>query len=182
MIRNLINLKVINSFFGITFVIPEGWFYWHFDDYNLKEDPSLTENESMLNIQQDEDTGEIYLDFFDIGNNNDEYSNEHLSVAARAIKLENGFDRYIEDYINLNTSSENVSLVYEGTEEINGAEFKRIVFYSQNPHDEYDSTIMDTFTIERNGYAITIKFNSWAAYPDNEQELMVYMHYFVSVT
>jgi len=182
LVQNEEDFVVTNSFLGVTFKIPEGWFYWFMDTDNLRADPSLTLTEDKLSLTQDETTGEIYADFFDIGNNDDEYSDGHLGIAARAVRL-GGMtaEKYLEAFKEANLMSDAVSLVHEGAAEFNGVVFTRLVFFVLNPYDEYDSRILDTFSIERNGYLIMIKFEAWASYPENEREMMAYMQFYVEV-
>jgi len=173
---NVENLKLTNLFLGVAFTIPENWFFWYLNENNLRVDPAPTVDENILILTENEATGEVYADFFDIGNNDDEFTDEHLGIAARAVKL-NGvsLEDYLEEYKEININSENVSLIFEGVNEINGINFSRLVFYILNPYDEYDSRILDTFTVERNGYAVFVKFEAWASYPENEREMMIYM-------
>jgi len=179
---NVENLKLTNLFLGVAFTIPENWFFWYLNENNLRVDPAPTADENILMLTEDEATGEIYADFFDIGNSEDEYTNEHLGIAARAVKL-NGMslEDYLEGFKELNLISENVSLIFEGINDINGTHFNRLVFYIFNSYDEYDSRILDTFTVERNGYAVFVKFEAWASCQENEKEMMAYMNYYVEI-
>jgi len=116
-----------------------------------------------------------------VGNNYDEYSHDHLSVGARAVYLEGlTLEQYLIDYIERNIYSEAVSLAFNGEMEINGVDYKRLVFYIENAVDSYDNRIMDTFSFERNGFMIQVRFDGWAAYPENERELIMFMYYYMT--
>jgi len=181
LVQNPADLKLTNSFLGISFTVPEGWFFWAADLYNLRADPALTAKESDLSLEKDVN-GETYADFFDIGNNEDEYEDDHLSVAARAVKLEGvTFSDYVSRYKEMNLLSENVTLLHEGTFEINGTDYERVILFVYDTYDEYDSRMVDTFFTERNGYAVLIKFEAWASYPENEKMLAAFMQYCVEI-
>ena len=176
LVYNETNMLLSNSFLGVSFVIPEGWFYWHLDVFNLNDDPATTASENNLNVVTDELTGERYADLFDIGNNDDEYLNDHLGIAARAVYLDGTtLEEYLRGFAEVNLRSENVSLVHEDEAEVHGLIFKRMLLLINNPYDAYDSRLLDTFTIERNGWAIMIKFEAWLSYPDNEKEMAAFM-------
>jgi len=179
--QNPENLVLTNSFLEMSFTIPRGWYVWFIDEHNLRADPELTADEKDFITSEDEETGEEYADLFDIGNTGDQYDNAHLGIAARATKL-NGmmFEDYLDGFKEKTLASDNANLVYEGVTDVNGEAFGRLVFFIHNPYNEYDSRMLDTFAIERNGCAVVIRFECWAAYPDNEKEMMSFMHYYVS--
>ena len=176
------SFALTNAYFGVTYVMPESWYVWFMDDENLNEDPDVTRDINDMNIDVDPKTNESFIDFFEIGSNHDEALNDHLSVGARAVYLDGKtLDAYLENYKETSLRSENVSLAFEGEIEINGVTYKRLVFFILNPIDNYDSRIMDTFSFERNGYMVMVRFDGWASCPDNENELITYMYYFVMV-
>jgi len=176
------NTLVTNSYFGISFVLPEAWFFWYMDEYAVNSDPSLTTDINRMTIETDEITGERFIDFFELGSGWDEFLSEHLALSVRAVDMEGKtLEEYIAAFRELNTRSPNVSLMYEGDIEIGETEFKRMVFYIENAENEFDNRIMETFILERNGYAIKIRFDGWAVHEENERQLLIYMSYYVLV-
>ena len=181
-IQNMENVLLHNTYFGVSYVMPETWFFWHLDENNLNADPAATEKLSTMTIDTDPTTNESFIDFFEIGSCFDESDNDHLSVGARAIFLDGrSMDEYFELYKNFNTRSEYVSVVFDGTMELNEVQYRRLIFFIEHPTESYDNRIVDTFSIERNGYCIMVRFDGWASCPDNEQELMTFMMFYVHV-
>ena len=176
------SFALTNAYFGVTYVMPESWFVWFIDEDNLNEDPALTKDLNGMNVAADSNTGETFIDFFEIGSNHDEALNDHLSVGARAVFLDGKtMDEYLDDYKKASLRSENVGLAYEGDIVINGVTYRRLVFVIFNPADSYDDRMMDTFSIERNGHIIIVRFDGWVSCPENESEIGVYMSFFVMV-
>ena len=181
-VQILESVRLTNTYFEVSYVMPATWFFWHLDENNLNADPAVTETLHNMTIDTDPLTNESFIDLFELGNNYDESANDHLSVGARAIFMDGmSMDDYFEMFKALNTRSGNTSVVFDGAMTINEVEYRRLVLFIEHPTDSYDNRIVDTFSIERNGYVIMVRFDGWASCPENEQELMTFMMFFVQV-
>jgi len=155
-----------NTFLGVRFTVPAGWWQYHRNSENFNDKPTTTADTSTLDIRMDEGYRQISLGKF--ASLQDSTKSNHLGVAFYAERID-GLDTiglYVEDYEDYMLEHvdgyEDYILLDSFSEKLQGYTFECRQF--EVPQDGGSYNVLALITEVESGYFLVIEADFW---PEN---------------
>ena len=155
-----------NTFLGVSFTVPAGWWQYHRNAENFNDKPATTADTSTLDIRMDEGYRQISLGKF--ASLQDSTKSNHLGVAFYAERIDglDTLDLYVEDYEDYMLEPvdgyEDYILLDSFSEELLGRTFECRQF--EIPQDGGAYNVLALMAEIENGYFLVIEADFW---PEN---------------
>jgi len=162
-----------NSYLGVSYTIPSGWWLYEVYEENFNQMPSTTTDPTVLDIYRG--SNYLYMDMLSYASLQYSTKDNHLGFDISAEKVEgvSNLAEYMpvfEEFMLEPTSEADYVLLAASQMEIAGQTFERRTFEVQRPEAPYK--IMSLTCAVNDGYYLTILGNYWPKYTDAEEKII----------